>query len=489
MSAETLAQAGAVVGAVGAAVLVLAGPRALRLAGLAAWAVGLVLFLPLLAPAGQRLLLVVGGLLAALLVAGLAYLLVRKPWALPFLTLAAAPARIPVAVGDTSANLLVPLYAVVAAAACALAWSLWREPPRVRELGPLSWPIALLVVWFGVSETWTGDVRNGAIALFFFVLPFVVLAVALARLRWSAVRVELVRGLLLAMAVLFAAVGIWQWTTHGVFWNERLLESNAYDAFYRVNSLFWDPSIYGRFLVLALLVALAALLFGRYAGTWTGLALAAGIGLFWTGLLFSFSQSSFVALAAGVVVAAVVAWRWRALAAVVVAAAVMVPVGIAAPQFERVRNRLTDASPTRITSHRSTLVGGGVDIWLDHPAAGVGIGGFNQAYLRREQPVAPAKGASHTTPVTVAAETGVVGFAFYVWLLVATIVLAFRRLDVATAAGRARMIGGICFVAVAVHSVFYSAFFEDPLTWGFMALVAVAARAGLHSSAANERRA
>jgi O-antigen ligase len=323
--------------------------------------------------------------------------------------------------------------------------------------------------------------------LFFYVLPFVVLAVALARLRWSAGRVDLARGLLLGMAVLFAAVGVWQWATHGVFWNDRVIEGNANAAFYRVNSLFWDPSIYGRFLVLAILVALAAVLFGRRAGTRADLAYTAAMALLWAGLVVSFSQSSFVALAAGIVVAAFVAWRWRALAAVVLAAVVMVPVGFAAPQLGEVRDNLADSSATRLTSYRSTLVGVGFDIWRDHPVAGVGLGGFNTAYVREERdPTVPAEGASHTTPVTVAAETGVVGFAFYVWLLGALVVLAFRGADLTTAMGRARVVAGICFVVIAVHSLFYSAFFEDPLMWGFAALVVVAARATPPAGATRE---
>lgn len=484
MTSETLAQVGAVLGATGTATVLLSTPRALRLAGLAAWALGLGLFLPLLAPAGHRLVLAGGSLFATVVVGALAFLLVRKPWSLAFLTLLAAPARIPVRVGETSANLLLPLYAVVAAAACALALSLWKEPVRSRELGPLAWPVAFLVCWFGLSLTWSGDVRNGAITLFFFILPFAMLAVPLARLRWSVERMDALRGLLLGMAAVFAVVGIWQWTTHGVFWNERLIESNAFDAFYRVNSLFWDPSIYGRFLLISILAALLMLIFGRRAGGRSDLVLVGSIALFGTGLLLSFSQSSFVALAVGIVVVAVVAWRSRALAAGVVAAAVLVPVFMLAPQLDRARERLADASPTRLTGNRSTLVGGGGDVWLDHPVVGVGIGGFNRAFVRVENGrVTLAKGASHTTPVTVLAETGAVGFAFYAWLLVAALILAFRRTNVEAPAGRARLVAGVCLVAITVHSLFYSAFFEDPLTWGFLALIVVALRGELSATA------
>ena len=63
-------------------------------------------------------------------------------------------------------------------------------------------------------------------------------------------------GLLGAMAVVFAAIGVFQWITRDVFWNPKVIVGNAYAPFYRVNSVFWDPSIYGRFLVIAILASL-----------------------------------------------------------------------------------------------------------------------------------------------------------------------------------------------------------------------------------------
>ena len=57
------------------------------------------------------------------------------------------------------------------------------------------------------------------------------------------------------MAVVFAVVGIYQYVTRDVFWNPKVIVGNAYAPFYRVNSVFWDPSIYGRFLVVAILAS------------------------------------------------------------------------------------------------------------------------------------------------------------------------------------------------------------------------------------------
>jgi putative inorganic carbon (hco3(-)) transporter len=481
MTAGALAQAGGVVGASGLGFLLVAEQRRLRLGGLAALALGMTLMLPLLVPSGHKGVLAAAGALAVPLLAGLAFALHRYPWALAFLAVASAPVRIPVTVGSTSANLLLPLYVVVAAAAIALAWSLWRDQPR-RELGVLAWPLAGLVVWFGLSNLWTTDVRSGAILLFFFVLPFGLLAVALARLRWSPREARRLYVLFVAMAVIFAAIGIWQWAARDVFWNANVIMSNAQAPFYRVNSVFWDPSIYGRFLVIAILALLALLLYPPRRSTTFDLALGAAIVFVWVGLLFSFSQSSFVALTMGVVLAAVLAWRWRALVALLVIAAVMVPVGLASPQFERVRDSFA-ASPetglTRTTGGRSRLVSVGLRIARDNPLAGVGIGGFKEAYSERVTGRRDRRTvASHTTPVTVAAETGIVGLVIFGWLVAAGLFVALRgNRDASDAAGRARIVAGLAFAAIFVHSLFYNAFFEDPLTWGVLAMAAVAASA------------
>src|SRR4029453_6695760 len=103
---------------------------------------------------------------------------------LPLVALACVAARIHVTVGSTEANLLTPLYAVVASAALLLAWELVEGDRRARELGPLAWPLAAYVAWVGLSLLWTNDLRQAAIALLFFYLPFGMLAIVLARLPW-----------------------------------------------------------------------------------------------------------------------------------------------------------------------------------------------------------------------------------------------------------------------------------------------------------------
>jgi putative inorganic carbon (hco3(-)) transporter len=480
VSAE-LARFGGAVGALGLALLLVATRRDLRVAGLGGWVVGCAILAVYLAPHGHH------RLLAAAAVAGLigaaigAAIVLRVPWLLAVATLACAPARIPVHVGHTQANLLLPLYGVVAVAALALAWELYGERPRARELGPLAWPLAAFVGWEGLSILWSQDVRQGAIELLFFVLPFGLLALVLARLAWSRAWVTFLYVQLAAMALVFGVIGVVQYETRQIFWNPKVRVDNAYAPngwFYRVNSVFYDPSIYGRFLVVAILVGLVVVL-RRRDPLWA-IAATLALAITFLGLLPSFSQSSDVALAVGIVLVAIALWHWRSAYLVGAAVVVLALAVVASPQ---VRHRITgksSSSVSSVTSGRSTLVSKGLKVAAHHPVAGVGVGGFKHAYaqvahLKGKEPRAAA---SHTTPVTVVAELGVPGLLLFLWLIVTALVLGFRRLT-PEFEGTARLAFAVALAAILVHSVFYNALFEDPAFWGLLALIVVAARAGL----------
>jgi O-antigen ligase len=229
--------------------------------------------------------------------------------------------------------------------------------------------------------------------------------------------------------------------------------------------------VYGRFLVVAILATLVLLVLGL-ARRWHP-ALVVGIAGVWVGLFFSYSQSSFVALVAGILVLGALAWRSRAFAAVAVAAAALALVGASGPAIP-----LADG-----IGSRGKLLSEGLAIAVDHPVLGVGLGGFKEAYAERLELSrrAPPKAASHTTPVTVAAETGFPGLLLFAWFVVAAAWAAFRRpREGATLPRATGWAAGLAVVAIVVQSCFYNAFFEDPMVWGSLGLVALVAavRAG-----------
>ena len=482
MSAD-LAHAGGPVAAAGLALLIVASRRDLRLGGLAAWALGCAGLAVYLAPSGHGKVYLAAAVVGALGAIAIAALFARWPWLIAVSALACAPARIPVHVGSTDANLLVPLYAVIGGAAALLAWELVRGDARSRELGPLAWPLALLVGWSGLSLAWTEDLHEGAVSLLFFWLPFGLLAVSLSRLAWSRRWLSFIYLELVGMALAFAWIGVYQYATRDVFWNPKVIVANAYAPFYRVNSVFYDPSVYGRFLVVAILAALVLALYDRDRRQAYASALA--VVLIWPGLLFSFSQSSFAALMVGTAVVAGFRWRWRAAVALGAAAALIAAVALGTPHIRHSLLRESGSGLNKASSGRAKLVTQGIRIAVYHPVQGVGIGGFKRAYADRVglKGKEPKKAASHNTAVTVAAETGITGLVFLGWLVFSALFVTLRRAGSAFK-GRACLAIAASVAAIGVHSLFYNSLFEDPMFWALLALTALCARLPLRREVA-----
>ena len=103
----------------------------------------------------------------------------------------------------------------------------------------------------------------------------------------------------------------------------------------------------------------------------------------------------------------------------------------------------------------------------EKPLLGWGAGSFNAEYRAHEKSSGrEATNASHTIPITVAAEQGIVGLAAYVALLV----LAFIRLLRGARGSPVRAALAAGFAALVLHTWLYAAFLEDPVTWTLLAL-------------------
>ena len=366
----------------------------------------------------------------------------------------------------------------MASLVAALGWQLLRGDDRSRELGPIAVPLAAVVAWTGLALLWTDDLRQGAIFLAAFVLPFGLLAIGFARLPFNRRALLALYLALVATALAYAGVGLYQWLTREVFWNPKLQVDNAYAPFFRVNSVFWDPSIYGRYLVVAILATLGFVLLGLRARL-----LAAGIAaiaFMWLGLLFSFSQSSFAALLAGTLAAATFVWRGRAVTALAL-------VGRRARR-DRVRDASgADGAPGAVdasglnaaTSGRAGLVSNGLEIAADHPVLGVGTGGFKRAYAdrtglkgTRSEEGGLALDARHRRRRDGDPRARAAGLAGVRSRSPRRSGRAADRLP-----ARAARAAGLTLGAIAVHSLFYNALFEDPTVWGLLGLIALAAAA------------
>jgi putative inorganic carbon (HCO3(-)) transporter len=451
---------------IGLAVLLVARTRRNRIAGLCYAGVGTVLLVASFSPASVPEL--VAAIVGAIVFGPLLAMLFRgEPWLIAYATLAFIPFRVHFA----HHQLLVPLYAVAVGAALLMLWELVNGDERARELGIATWPLALYLVWIGLSLDWSVDVHTAALDLLAFYVPFTILALSIARLPWAQSRVRLLYLELVAMALVFAGFGFYQYATRDISQNLKLKTINVYAAFFRVNSVFFDPSIYGRFLVIALLPTVVLIIRGRSVRE--GVAALAFAVVAWLGLLISFSQSSFSALGVAVFCAAAIVWRWKSLLALAAVLVVVVALVAAQPRLMHALRHHTTSGLNGATHGRASLVANGIRIAKAHPALGVGLGGFEHAYSKRTHRTA-RKSASHDTPVTVAAEEGAVGLLIFFCLVGSLLLAAYRRID-HPVYGQVALAAGLALVAIFVHSLSYNDFFEDPTTWGLIGLIGLVA--------------
>ncbi|MFL5884069.1 MAG: O-antigen ligase family protein [Thermoleophilaceae bacterium] len=432
---------------------------------------------------------------AAIVLLVLAALFHRRPEALPVLAVAALPFRLPVATtsaGGGSANLLVPLYAVIGGGVLAYAWrrlgpgsraaaaaegngggtldEVWRE----RTPGRLELALLLFVVLYALQSLYSSDYEQGLKNAVFFYIPFTLLLKLLTTVQWSRKIVTACVAVTAALALAFVGVGFVEYATRHLLWNHKVIESNEFQSYFRVNSLFFDPNIFGRYIAMVMVVLAGLLLWASRRRD--VLVTAAMLAVLWAGLVLSFSQSSFGALLLGLGVLAGFRWGWRPVVLAGVGAAVLaLAVVVAAPGLVHL-NYKSKHGVNRASSGRLDLIRGGAAMFADRPLWGYGSGSFAKRYRAREKASSQqAASASHTIPLTVAAEQGVLGFAAYVLVLVAAFGLLFAGLGrlgdrAPPARVLARVVVAAAFCGLVLHTLLYAAFLEDPITWTLLAL-------------------
>lgn len=448
-------------------------------------------------------LLVAGIAVASVaVIAALSVLIRRHASALVLLVFAALPFRIPVEAGGEAANLLVPLYVVIAAgvvATLAEGFSRERSPGAggqmpMRGSAATRWlpaALAAYLVLYALQGTYTDDLSKALENLGFFFVPFAVLASLLMRVEWSPRLLALALAVVVAEAALFAVVGAVQYATGELFWNETIIAANEVHAYFRVNSLFWDPNILGRYLALTVVTLCAVALWAR--SNQAALAAGAGSLLALAVLTVTFSQSSLIALLAGLAVLAALRWsaRWVAALAGIALLGGLIVLIASGPSIGL--DPATERTLNVQTSGRAELVRGGVELARERPLAGHGSGSFERRFRGRfGRGEAAASVASHTEPVTVAAEQGAIGVIAYIALIVlalAALASGIRLLapglrgggrglaragGVALGTARVATLAGL--VVMIVHSISYAAFFTDPITWLLIALGVALAR-------------
>lgn len=428
------------------------------------------------------------------LIVALAAVFLRWPLLMPVLAVAALPFRIPVQAGGQSALLLVPLYVVVGAGGLAYVWERlrprplgaenngYRLAPAERSPGYVELALMLAVAVYSVQSAYSTDFETALKNVAFFYIPFALLLKLLTSLEWTARLETWCLRVTVALSAAFAAIAFGEYATRRLLWNPKVIEANQFRSYFRVNSLFFDPNIYGRYMAIVMVMLATLLLWTRRTRSivWVTILLA----VLWGGLVLSLSQSSFAALLVGLAVLAAVRWKiWPVVAAVGAALAVLAIVIWAIPGSVHLQGH-SAKSLNRATSGRVDLMRGGLRMFADRPVYGYGSGSFAERFRAREKKgEAQAASASHTIPITVAAEQGVIGLAAYVFVLVAAFrllfggVLRMRTEEEPSARLLGRMVVAAAFAALVFHTLLYADFLEDPIVWTLIG-VGVALRRG-----------
>ena len=419
-----------------------------------------------------------------------------RPSVLALLAVAALPFRVPIATGGKSSNLLVPLYLVVATGAFSMIWQGLRAPraepppdvsvpastlepttvrararasrrvtarPRPAGLivsGLLERLLALYIVLYAVQAVYSADFETALRNMVFFYVPFALLYILLARLSWTPLLVRRCFTLIVVLGVIFAGIGFAEYETKTIFLNTKLIIANDLHTYFTVNSVFFDPDIFGRFLMLVMIGLATVLLWSRRPREQVAACIA--LAALWGGLVLTLSRSSLAALLLGLGIVA--AFRWRLTRAVLVAA-VVIAAGAAAvaisPTTFGLNQGLNGAS-----SGRANLVTRGAHIFSERPLWGHGSGSFETEYQRQYHVSSQNLSASHTIAVTIAAEQGIIGALAYLALLIAALVRLIRG----ARADPARVAVAAAFVALVFHTLLYADFLEDPVTWALLAV-------------------
>jgi O-antigen ligase len=428
-----------------------------------------------------------GALVALAVLAVAAFTIHRRPLLVPLLTMITLPFRVPIATGGnaanavvqrTTSNLLVPLYFVVAATA--LAWivptllahrAAAAGAAQSAERPPRHWFERLLsayVVLYAVQALYSTDFEKALQNEVFFYVPFAVLFALLRDIQWT--RDLLVRclGLTVVLAVIFALIGFGEEITQTLWLNSKLIEQNQLHEYFTVNSVFFDPNIFGRYLALVMVLLVTVLLYDGRARA--QIASIATLAILWGCLIFTLSRSSLMALSLGMAVLAGLRWRAKP---VLYLAAVVVLVGAVAvathPKAFGLNQGFNGA-----TDGRANLVTGGLKLFTDRPLRGWGSGSFSTEYEHYFPKNARAVSDSHNIPVTVGSEQGLIGLALYLALVIAAIVTLLRG-----ARGDPFRVGiAATFLALLLHTMLYAAFLEDPVSWTLLGIGAALATAG-----------
>ena len=261
-----------------------------------------------------------------------------------------------------------------------------RAPGRARVgAGRHAWPST------AIQSSYSADFGHALENVVFFYVPFALLFALVARVAWTPRLARVCLGVLVVLALALVGVGFVEYATRHLFLNPKVIASNQLEDYFRVNSLFFDPNIYGRFLAIVMLLLAAWLLWARRQREVVAGALL--LAVLWGGLVLTFSQSSFTALLVGLAdprrrCAGACAGRSILSGGALVVAVAFVALAPGAVHLDLGNSKSAD----KATSGRYDLIKGGLKLFERRAARRPGLGLVRARVPPRRARLARARG-------------------------------------------------------------------------------------------------
>jgi O-antigen ligase len=246
-------------------------------------------------------------------------------------------------------------------------------------------------------------------------------------------------GAVVLSALIPSAAGLAQFAVGG----ERTIGD-----FNRLTGTFVHPDPYGIYLALVFATALAVAVVDRGAARWASVAMMALVG---TAMVGSYTRTAWVITAVAVLLIAIVRQRRLLLLAPLLAAALVIAVPSTTTRFNDI------SSPNQNPYGTGNSFNSRVQQWrLDlpkatrHPLTGIGLTGIVDQ--------SPYAEHVHSDYVRSLVETGVFGFAAYIWLLIAALAGSVRavrsagRVGTLAAASMAGLAVTVCYMVASGDS-------------------------------------
>ena len=123
-----------------------------------------------------------------------------------------------------------------------------------------------MLLLYALQALYSTDLEQALKNFCLFYVPFAVLFVLLLDTIWTRELLRTSLAVTVGLALVFAAIGCVEFATgHLLISNEKVVEANDLLPYFRVNSLFFDPNIFGRYLALTMILLAAVLLWTRRA--------------------------------------------------------------------------------------------------------------------------------------------------------------------------------------------------------------------------------